>query len=316
MTKKILVIICLISRLSPLFGQSKLSELPWIGFNWKSGNINGHYFDKLAITVPIQIEDIPQTFEMQFDLGSNLTMFFENTMIPYFEKYAYLKDKRYVEDGFPWITNTKIILNGIVFNNKKVFIKAKYGEMLTSDSIKTNKVRRIGTIGADFVQNKILVIDYKNKRLCILDTLDSKIEKKVSFISYKADSQGRIILPFVIDGSDCNVLFDTGASIFVFASTKKSWASFCDTTKIAKLDSIRSWGQYLEFWESPLKNDLSIKGTGITINNAKLSFPNPTPEKYEEFLLNSGIIGITGNTLFLENCIFVDFKNKKFGILK
>lgn len=316
MIKKFLLAAYLIFTLSDLFGQSKFEDLPWIGFNWQSGEINGRYFDKLAITIPLKIDNIPQSFEAQFDLGADLTMLYENSMKPYFEKYSNLSDKKTDEEGFQWIENVKIILDGIVFDNRKILIRKNYGKVLTSDSIENNKIRQVGTIGADFFQDKILVLDYKNKRLCVIDSLNQFIEKEVRFISYRADEQGRVIIPFDINGKEYDVLFDTGASIFGFISTKKIWETICDTTIVTKLDSIRSWGEYLEFWDSPIKGSLTIKGTGIEIDNARLFFPNPTPENLEFFFSNSRINGLTGNTFFLKKCLFIDFKNKKFGILK
>ncbi|MDR3286166.1 MAG: hypothetical protein LBT27_01815 [Prevotellaceae bacterium] len=316
MIKKFLLAAYLIFTLSDLFGQSKFEDLPWIGFNWQSGEINGRYFDKLAITIPLKIDNIPQSFEAQFDLGADLTMLYENSMKPYFEKYSNLRDKKTDEEGFQWIENVKVILDGIVFDNRKILIRKNYGKVLTSDSIENNKIRQVGTIGADFFQDKILVLDYKNKRLCVIDSLNQFIEKEVRFISYRADEQGRVIIPFDINGKEYDVLFDTGASIFGFISTKKIWETICDTTIVTKLDSIRSWGEYLEFWDSPIKGSLTIKGTGIEIDNARLFFPNPTPENLEFFFSNSRINGLTGNTFFLKKCLFIDFKNKKFGILK
>ncbi|MDQ6763570.1 MAG: hypothetical protein M3015_13200 [Bacteroidota bacterium] len=259
---------------------------------------------------------MPGKFVVQFDLGADLTMFYGNTLKPYLDKYQFLSSKVINEDEYQWLTNTTISLNKILFKGKRIFIRKNYGDEMTADSVLTSTTKFIGTIGADFVQNKILIIDYKKNRLCIVDSLPKKISGNVKFIAYKSDSKGRVILPFEINDTTMNVMFDTGNSIFGFTSTKENWARFCDTSHITKFEKLNSWGRTVDVWESPLKSRLTIEGTGIEINNPKLSFLNPTPDGMNEFFVQSKISGLTGNVFFLGKCIIIDFKNEKFGILK
>jgi hypothetical protein len=301
--------------LSNSFGQPNFENLPWINFDWDSTVINGQNFDKTAILIPLKIIGVPSKFVAQFDLGADVTMFYGNTLKPYLEKYKFLHNKIINEGAYQWLTDQSISLDKVVFNGIKIFIRKNYGDETTADSVKTNTTKFIGTIGADFVQNKILVIDYKKNRLCIVDSLSNKITKSVKFISYKSDFKGRVILPLEINNKILDAMFDTGSSMFGFISTKENWIEFCDTSNITKFEKLNSWGKLIDVWESPLRNKLIIKGTGIEINNARLSFLNPTSEEINGFFIQSKISGLTGNVFFLDRCIILDFKNKKFGIL-
>ncbi len=298
------------------FGQSKFDNLPWIGFNWDSSEVNGQHFDKTAILIPLKIEGVPNKFVVQFDLGADLTMFYGNTLKPYLDKYKLLSSKVINEDEYQWLTNTTISLNNVLFRGKKIFIRKDYGDEMTADSVLTSTTKFIGSIGADFVQNRILVIDYKKNRLCILDSLPKKFAGNIKFIAYKFDSKGRVILPFEINNTTMNAMFDTGNSMFGFTSTKENWSELCDTSIITKFEKLNSWGRTVDVWESPLKGRVTIRGTGIKINAPKLSFLNPTPDGMNEFFAQSKISGLTGNVFFLGKSIIIDFKNKKFGMLK
>lgn len=186
---------------------------------------------------------------------------------------------------------------------------------MTADSVITNTTKFIGTIGADFVQNKVLVIDYKKSQLCIVDSLSKKITENVKFISYKSDFKGRVILPFEIDNQTMDAMFDTGNSMLGFTSTKENWLALCDNSNVAKFEKLNSWGNIVDVLESPLRYKLTIKGTDLSIINAKLSFLNPKPNGMNQFFNQSKISGLTGNIFFLDRCIILDFKNTKFGIV-
>ena len=45
-------------------------HLAWIKFNWVGDSLANKYFDKLAMTIPIQIDQLPYAFTAQLDLGA------------------------------------------------------------------------------------------------------------------------------------------------------------------------------------------------------------------------------------------------------
>jgi hypothetical protein len=81
------------------------------------------------------------------------------------------------------LKNVDLKLGNVVFQKIQVGLFKKYGNSLTSDSIKTPTVKHIGTIAPDLFKNKILIIDYPHKKLCIVDKLPSKYLKS-SFVGY------------------------------------------------------------------------------------------------------------------------------------
>jgi hypothetical protein len=54
-------------------------KIDWIPFDWVSDKIEGRYFDKLLITIPVTLDNLPHRFNMQFDLGAINTMIYGNS---------------------------------------------------------------------------------------------------------------------------------------------------------------------------------------------------------------------------------------------
>ena len=65
--------------LSILVSQPLLAQ-NWIPFQWHGDSIGNKYFDKLAIVVPVKIDNLPYNFGMQLDLGAVETMFYEKNI--------------------------------------------------------------------------------------------------------------------------------------------------------------------------------------------------------------------------------------------
>lgn len=295
---------------SALFAQKE----KWIPFTWMGDSIGDRYFEMLAMVVPVTIDKLPYKFQMQFDLGATTTVVYGNTIKPYLVKHPQLNSK--IDTSLVFIIEGK---RNFMFKNidlelgNKKFEKinlgyfANFGSSIHPDSIKTNTVKHIGTIAPDLFKNKILIIDYPNKRLCIIEKLPIEY-KDVSFVDFE-ENDGRIFLPFKINGQQESLLFDTGSSIFTLLTTEKRASSI---TEQAISDSLKvsSWGEHITVYGKRVI-------APIKLGNKKLEDSTVFYDKekmMDGFFEQENIWGITGNSFFLKNIIIIDYKNKKFGV--
>src|SRR5215212_8040924 len=154
-------------------GSKKISapNLQWIPFQWQSYSVANKTFPKAAIYIPVtvsKLEGLPTA--VQFDLGSDATMLYENP----FKLMGPEKDffKEY------WNRNTDSAenfgrLKGYTFQLgtlpvKDPLLRVNYGDMLTRDSFNTKQ--KVGTLGSDFFKGKYLLIDYPRQRMAVADT--------------------------------------------------------------------------------------------------------------------------------------------------
>jgi hypothetical protein len=294
--------------------EKNVQQLNWIPFNWIGDSVSGRYFDKLAITVPVTVDKLPHQFEMQLDLGAVTTVFYGNAIEPYLEKYSELKSKIDTTLTFPMqgqinstFKNVDFKLGNVSYGKTNIGYFKNFGDSISIDSANSPSVKHIGTIAPDIFQDKLLIIDYPNKRICVADELP-KTYSKAFFMPYKI-REGRIKIPFIIGDKEKDLLFDTGSSLFALMTTEKR-ALQISGNQIS--DSLKgsNWGE--SFWFYGRKTNVPIKFGHKQLKPALVFYDRLN--KFDKFYDEENIWGITGNAYFLNNVIIIDYKNKRFGV--
>lgn len=294
----------------------QLENYNWFSFNWYSAAISGKKFDHLAILVPAKVNDLKANFILQFDLGSDATLLYGNVLNSYYSENEInsflLKDRKGISDAGHISYDTdglRIEMGDFIIKNPS--FKENYGLSVARDSLYSSQAKNIGTLGADAFQNKILIIDYPNKKMCVLNELDDYLKKNTTFIQARSKN-GRLHIPFTIKNKTYWFLFDTGASLFPINTNKGLWKELVE--RQIPLDTIEgnSWGEKVKFYGGPMKktvylNKYKLKNSFAWYNENK---------RLQDFNKSENIDGLTGNIYFIKNIIVLDFKSYKFGILK
>lgn len=290
------------------------TELPWTNFRWVGNSIEGKYYDKFSIYIQVYLNDSKQETFAQLDLGSSTSMLYE-IAINELQRLGHLKT--FNKDTLQLDTaqqkqyflskDLKLTFNQQLINSNEILVRKNYGDKYdpTSPNI-TNK--SVGTIGVDFFQNKILVIDYPNERLCIVDSLPSSYATTVNWQDCKFNG-GSPLITLNIGGKDKNFIFDTGSSLFALLTTKDIFTSITENTKTDTLN-VPSWGNILTVIGRPIKHDVKVGKLLLSKENAYYFMQQEIDAQFKA----AGIDGLTGNKLFLGNTIFIDFKNGQFGV--
>jgi|688.fasta_scaffold233591_1 hypothetical protein len=289
-------------------------KLDWIPFNWEGDSVSGKYFDKLAITIPVTLDNLTHKFNMQFDLGATSTVIYGNSIKPYLEKYDELKNKIDTTLTF-WIQSQKnfkfksmnLKLGAVLFENVDIGHFQGFGENIPLDSMSTKSEKHIGTIAPDIFQDKILIIDYSNKRLCITKVLPRQFSK-VNFQSCLI-KDGRIKIPLNINNKEESLLFDTGASLFALMTTEARANKISNNIVVDSLE-ISSWGEFYMVYGRTVNS--TIKYGQQLLKPATVFYDRLN--KFDRFYDEEKIWGITGNAYFINNIVIIDYKNKRFGV--
>ena len=188
-----------------------------------------------------------------------------------------------------------------------------FGTEMTKDSLCTSTIKHIGTIAADLFEGKILIIDYKNQRLCGIESLPSDWEQRVEFVDIEYVKESNLVfLPLQIGDITYRVMFDTGSSIFPLLSSLSKIARISNPDRCVDSLTVLSWGKPVDVYgyipdvkimlgKEELDNSLPVYGSDM-LNDKNLD--------------RSGYWGLTGNRYFLDKTIVIDYKNRRFGILK
>lgn len=283
---------------------SQKQSIEWIPFNWEGDSISGKYIEKAYLYIPVKIEDLPCDFTMQLDLGVEQTVFYGNSIDSYLEEFTSLADK-YQK---PMFSNVSLHMGSVKFKGIDVGYYTDFGEEISKDSLYSKTPKHIGTIASDIFRNKILVIDYKSCRLAILDSLS------VEYNDLPAEKielrDGRMKIPFRINGEECKLMFDTGSSPFQLVTTKERALEISDSVIVDSLSGPLWWGKEITFY-------------GLEVNKP-IDFGGKVPERSRVYYVNDGlwdegyksfdVWGITGNAYFFDNILIIDYKNKLFRV--
>lgn len=256
-----------------------------INFEWSNDTLNGIFFEKTAIHIPIHFENDTNTYYFQLDTGSDQT-------------FIYNLDSLYVNFPLKQLTENEFksdigILKTVRLNSKKCYLE--------------HNRMHIGTLGSDFFKNKIIEIDFPNQQIIFLQNYDSS---NYSIHKMKL-SYGRPVIQLESQNNTYNFMFDTGSSLFELWTTKFLWKKFKD--KNSKVDKfpISSWGKVYYSYRSTIKRNFSVYFcNSIKITNTWYSSNKNFSKGFK--LLH--IDGIIGNKPFLNQRLLIDFENEKFGI--
>ena len=286
------------------------SGISWAKFEWSNDSLGGKYLERTAMFIPCKIEGLPYNFTFQFDLGIGATEINQNSINSFLKGNPALS-KRIKNLKSPlqfWNSRKRFNDLAINFGNVKAttengFLKKDYGDKYDVSEIPGNTVYPIGSIGADMFQNKILIIDYPKQRFGICDTLPGSY--KTSFSNIELDKAGRVILPMQLKGKNYNVLFDNGSSLFALLVADSRINEFSTAPDIDTL-KINSWGVKHDVTGRLIQDSFQL--AGHTFSRVEVF------ADYRKNMRSAGFDAITGNILFWDKTVVIDFKHKKFGI--
>ena len=214
------------------------------------------------------------------------------------------------------IVGYHILLNNLPLNFKDTTLVSNEVILYPNSSVELDSLifanyrNHIGTLGINTFEGKKLVIDYPNKRFTVLNDMLSDYEK-VKTIQFEFDNSNRILLPVRFNKKKYYVMFDTGSSVFpLITNNPDFWNLYSELPAIDSLQ-VSSFGKYYTTYKVKIKEEVNIEG--LSLNNKNIYLGTRPYEK--EFKNGIEIIGLTGNQLFLNDIIMIDFSNKEFNFI-
>lgn len=275
------------------------ANLSWAKFTWANKIVGGKTVERTAMLIPLKIEGLPYNFLFQFDLGSTITVLEGNPLKTILARHPEF-DRMYKQIAFKDLT---LFFGATKVTSRHCSVMQNQGIQLAASRLTDNLPIRLGSIGADIFQNKILVIDYPNQRFAVCDTLPDSLQ--ATFTKITLDEDGRVMLPLRLNEKNYKVMFDNGASLFplIISADKIN-----DFSTAASTDTITtsSWGTIHNVIGRPLKQQFQLAGQ---------TFSNITV--YADYRQDSGTDtydASAGNALFWDKTVIIDFKNQRFGV--
>jgi hypothetical protein len=280
-----------------------------INFKWISFEQNGLKIDHGAMSVPVSLDKIDKQFEMQFDLGLDVNAIYGNSLTSIIKEYPDLVNNIAKGKGYE-VFKTKLLIDNNKSNVDSLFLIKNHGQNADFKDLDL-----IGSIGANEIENRILVIDFPNQKLKIKKELtDTEIEQ-FEFVPLEYKNR-KILLTLNVLGTSQKYIFDTGASLTPITTLDVNFFDLVKGESAKATDTIylNSWGKKEPFVGAKINTQIKISDQPISIKDKKIYYTSS--ESIKKTLNEIGVKGLIGNDLFINDKIVIDLVNNRFGIEK
>ena len=307
-TRSLLVLALLVGAFGSLTALSAQQDAPtfaglaWTKIHWEAAKIGDRTVEKAALLVPVQLDGKAARILVQLDLGADLTQF---DAVPYEQLFGKGTAPRDAPKKMPF-TGT---FGGARLTNHPFDVLPGGGETSSGD-----EPVFLGTLGADFFQTRILLLDFVHQRVRILDEgarLPAALENAATFVSLTV-RDGKLFVPLSINGKqEDSFFYDTGSSLFAITTTRAKWQEITGRTGNEpdnEVWQVPSWGREAVMVGARAKGE-------VRLGRASLEHPLAFFESSGLGNLNS--VSLFGNALFFDRfLVIVDIPGKRLGLIE
>ena len=265
-----------------------------IPLQWISNESNPN----VSILLPVKLEGISQVFYMQLDFGSPITLFYSKTINSIQSKFENKINFKLNSDTI----SLKFDLGKMVVSSDK-FKVLNYGEVADLDN---ETINIIGTIGTDLLEKKVITLNFKNN-YCLFN--NDKLTGGFTSFDFK---KRKILLPAKINGKNLKLLYDSGTSGYELITDHSEWNKYRLKNGKIKTENGNSWGKTLTINTAPTKQKIEIGNKNL--NLSEVTYIEGTTKLQNILMKLSGMQGMIGNKIFLDQQIIIDCKNEKFKV--
>jgi hypothetical protein len=276
-------------------------------FQWQEARFGDRLEPHAALLLPVHIEGVPKTLYMQFDLGAPSTVLMKDKLDSLMERLPGLSVG---EDGR---------VDRFAFTMGEVRTQARQVRIVDAGS--TDPVRWddpdsvdvIGTVGADLLRSRVLVIDYPGHRIIVGDAVPADLAGVAQFQRFIFTPRGVVLTGMVIDGEAKNIMLDTGSSAFALLIGQEEWLAKTDGGAGAVSFPVNSWGRTLTAHVAPTRSVAAFGDTIIPVG--EVAYIEGVDAAQANAMRASGMGGMTGNKLFVDRILILDAVHSTYAVV-
>jgi len=280
-----------------------------IHFDWANDSIGDYYEKQTAMIIPLKIKGLTHRFYMQFDTGSPFSFLYENDLISL--RKIGLEIEEVVKDEIRYVKKLEFKLSDNLIVASMIQILPGYGN--TFDKNDTIPRIKIGTIGSDFIDNRITSIDFKNQKIELYDKRPESMKELPPFKAFDFTPRRRIMLPVTLDNKQYEFLYDSGCSAFGLITIKSRFNKYTDKETAPLAYGANSWGSNIPIITKPSNKLFSIGTTNLKLK--RVSYVDMYTITQPFITPFTRIGGWMGNQPFNESTLILDTKAHEFIVL-
>jgi hypothetical protein len=273
------------------------NQVRWSNMVWQPAALNGNTVAHAALMVEAALAGSPTPAVMQLDLGTPQTLLYN-----------------------PGGAEKSLSVSGTIASRK--FRNERFAALRIAGAQRPATTPILaGTVGADFFEHRILLLDFVMQRLAILGKdapLPPGLDRNVEYLplDYR---HGHVFVAATIDGhEDSDLFFDTGSSMMALATGRTHWREWThrrpdDPANV--IVRVNSWGKQAVLVGAPIPGTLCIGSACLF--HPLIYFESSGLENIDFDKLSSVASGVIGNLPFDGRfTVIVDIPGRRFGLLR
>lgn len=297
--------------------QAASPSIPWNKIIWLPANVGDKTIQHAALMLEVRLDGVKNPVLMQLDTGCDSDLVDGAA----YERFDKLPLKR-----------RQVSLSGTVAGSRveheQFFVRTEGGvswlqQFLRSIALDYSLFRGkpilFGTIGAAFLEQRTLVLDFVAQRVAILpkgEEMPPAIAQRISFAPLEYRDR-KFFVEVTLNGvRQRDLAFDTGSSAMAIATTQRRWLEWTGQQPDDprnRVMTVKAWDKYARLVGAPLKGSLCV---GEACLPAPLAFFESTGLQTSDFdRYPLRIAGLIGNVLFDGRyTVIVDVPHRRFGL--
>jgi hypothetical protein len=280
-------------------------------FKWEGYTFNGEYNPYSVMLVPVSIPGVDRTFYMQFDTGATNTVLYYKPILSINEKYNNLIKIDTIE-GKVRAMEASIKVGTVDVKATSLGFVGMNNKINWTDSTAINI---IGTVGNDFMEKNPILLDFKNNKITLVDSLDQNSESNNDYLPFTFDGR-KIFLSAKLNDEPASLWYDSGSSMFeLIVEESTFWELAAPNAKKESFET-NSWGAKIPTHNIKSNGEFDFGSVSIPLTTVTyMEWPN----KMQAFMLKAANIGgdlggMTGNKLFLGKTLILDTPNLRYAV--
>lgn len=269
--------------------------LGWSEMVWVSENLGGRQVPHAALMVEVAVEGLPSPALMQLDTGA--------------VNWVYRAPK-----DAPWWRGNEVAITGTAAGRR---FHDEWFRRRTQPQAVIDGKPVVGTVGAPFFENRVLILDFVGSRVAILDALPTEVERRAAFtpLEYR---DGKIFVAFQANGrEEKQMFFDSGSSALAIVTTRVRWTEMTGRQPNDSRNerwSVNSWGKMVPMVGAPMKGEMCFGHACLP--SPLVFFVSGSLRDFDFDQYPYKAAGLFGNVAFDGRVtVIVDVPRRRFGLI-
>jgi hypothetical protein len=261
-----------------------------------------------ALLLPVALPGCPRTCYLQFDTGAPTSLLYAHSLAALRTRYP--GTRQYLLPQADTLRNFRFRLGQSQVQARRLRVLAYGTHQLPADS---TAPFIIGTLGADVLENQVLVLDYPGRRFRLEARLSDSLRQRTEFVPLAFTSR-RLLLNLGVAGETKPLLFDSGSSAFALLTNQATWQQLAKPEAPARTVAVNSMGRTLTSHTVATAAALQLGTVALPLQT--VTYIEGTNLMESLLMRFSGMGGMLGNRPFNQHTVVVDVSHQRFGLVR